>query len=184
MKKPLSSQRWDEAVSSDAQWWAIIDAAKTMECSASEQISRPLAFSICANMNLISCSSSVYVNFLTSWKKKRGKKIFFFSDTGKAGAGKNMRVAGLQWRVFHFRWAITWGTRVQDNQIISRQSYPWSLASASFAVSAQRMTFMNNRLMTFIKELPWVIQLKRKQTSRDPEWQEQFQRQFGTRAIT
>lgn len=181
MKKPLSSQHWDEAFSSDAQWWAIIDTAKTMECSASEQISRPLAFSICANMNLVSCSSSVYVNFLTSWEKKTKtrKHFFFFSDTGKAGARKNMRVPGLQWRVSHFRWAITWKTRVQDNQINSCQNYPWPpwpLASASFAVSAQRMTFMNNRLMTFKKELLWVIQPKRKQTGRDPEWQEQFPR--------
>lgn len=56
-----------------------------MECGASEQISRPLAFSICGNMNLISCSSSVYVNFFTSL----GKKKHIFVIQGKAGAGKN-----------------------------------------------------------------------------------------------
>lgn len=183
MKKPPSSQHWDEALSCDAQWWTIIDSAKMMKCGASEKIFRPLAFSICANMNLISCSFSVYVNFLICFKK-RGN--CFFLIQGKAGAGKNMRVSGLEWRVSHSMWAITSGTRVQDNQINSCQSYPWPLASASFAVSTQRTTFMNNRLMSFKKELLWVIHdsLRESTQAEIQNGRNSSQRQFGTSAIT
>lgn len=64
----------------------LLTLQKMIECGALHQSTWTFAFGICGNMNLISCSFSVYVNFLICSKKNEET---FLLIQGKAGAGED-----------------------------------------------------------------------------------------------